>query len=143
HSSFMCFIKKDDRILFHIRIEEAFSQEHTICHVLDFCFRAGTVLKSNGISHLSSQSTSYLLSDAFCNRHCCNSTRLSTPDLPPSCKSLLGKILSHLRSFATSCFSDYNKQLMLLHSFNNLRPKLKNRQVFPLLTKAEVGLNSE
>lgn len=52
YCSLVRLIQHDDRILCEVRVNQALSEQHPVCHVLDDCFRAGTVLKSNGIAHL-------------------------------------------------------------------------------------------
>lgn len=53
----MGFIQHDDGILCQVWVNEALSQQHPICHVLDHSLRAGTVLKSDGVANLQGSET--------------------------------------------------------------------------------------
>lgn len=46
------FIQHDNGVLAQFRVDQALSQQHTVCHVLDHGLRAGAVLKTDGVTHL-------------------------------------------------------------------------------------------
>ena len=48
----MRLIQHDDCILSEVGVDQALSEQHPVCHVLDDCFWAGAVLKSNSVPHL-------------------------------------------------------------------------------------------
>ena len=50
--SLVRLVQHDDCILSEVGVDQAFSEQHPVCHVLDDCFGAGAVLKSNGVAHL-------------------------------------------------------------------------------------------
>lgn len=45
-------VQHDDGILSEVRVNQALSQQHAVCHVLDDRFWAGAILKSNSVAHL-------------------------------------------------------------------------------------------
>lgn len=52
NGAFMGLVQHDDRVLRQVRVNETFSQQHTIRHVLDHCLGTRTVLKTDRVAHL-------------------------------------------------------------------------------------------
>lgn len=52
NGSLVGLVQHDDGILSEVGVNQALSQQHAVCHVLDDCFWAGAILKSNSVAHL-------------------------------------------------------------------------------------------
>lgn len=52
--SLVSLIEHDEGVLAHVGVEQTFSLQHSVGHVLDHRLGAGAVLKSNGVTHLKS-----------------------------------------------------------------------------------------
>lgn len=59
-------IQHDDGILSEVGVNQALSQQHAICHILDDCFWAGAILKSNGVAHLHKTEEANLSTESLC-----------------------------------------------------------------------------
>jgi hypothetical protein len=106
-------IQHDDGILADIWINKTLSLEHTVRHVLDPSFWAGTILKTDGVANLLAETAADLLGNTFCNRHGSDTTWLCAAYSTVICKTVFGKILRHLSCLAGSCVPDNNKDLVL------------------------------
>ena len=45
-------VQHDNGVLAQLRVYQALSQQHTVCHVLDHSLGAGAVLETDGVAHL-------------------------------------------------------------------------------------------
>jgi hypothetical protein len=91
------------------RINQTFSLKHTIRHVLDSCLRAGTILKTDGISNVLTKWTSNFLRHSLGDGHSSDSTRLSTAYLTSVCIVRFCKILNHLGGLPRPSVSNLRK----------------------------------
>ena len=109
----MSLIQHYDGIRVYVGIKQAFTLQHTICHILDLRFRACAIFKTDSITNFLPEATSNLLSYTFCDGHCGNTTGLCATDLSSFGITFLGKILSHLSCLSRSRIANNNQDLML------------------------------
>ena len=72
-------------------------------------------------THLLSQPTTELLRDALGDRHGCDTTRLSTPDLPPHREAALRQILGDLGCLPRPCLPDNYQDLVVVDRLGEKR----------------------
>jgi len=107
-------VEHDDRVLRKGGVEQALTQEHTVCHVGDLGLGAGAVLETNGVADLLTQTAAKLFGNTLGNRHGCNTTRLGAANLALERKTLFRKVLCHLRRLIAGCLVFCTDQTCLL-----------------------------
>ena len=80
-------------------LREELTQQHAIGHVLNNCLLAGTILESNAVSHLMTNSHIHFVGYTSGNGHGRDSPGLRTPDLPKLGVSNLMEELRYLSCF--------------------------------------------
>jgi hypothetical protein len=121
-------IQNENRIRSHIRVNQAFTLEHTIRHVLDPRFRTRAILESNGIANLLAKSTSNLFGDTLRDGHSGHSTRLGASDFTAFGESFFCEILSHLGRFSRASVTDDNQDLVLSNKSVSMRKREKKQE---------------
>jgi hypothetical protein len=109
----MGFIQYNDRVSCCIWIDDTLSLEHTISHELDPRLWACAILKTDGITHFLSKSTTDLLGYSICHGRRCYTARLSTPNLSVVCRPRFGEVLHDLSSLPRTCVTNHYQDLML------------------------------
>mmetsp|Transcript_20217 Transcript_20217/g.51655 ORF Transcript_20217/g.51655 Transcript_20217/m.51655 type:complete len:213 (-) Transcript_20217:1412-2050(-) len=141
-SALMSLIQNKHRVGREVTIYQHLSQQHTVGHVFNTCFRAGHIFETNTVSHLLSKPAPKLFSYTLCYRHRSNTPGLRAPDLPIGCKSSLRQVLRHLRCLSTSRISNYDKYLMVSHSLNEPLFQIENGQALTLFQYGGVGFHT-
>ena len=118
--TFVSFVEHDDRVLREIWIQQALSQKHTICHILDDGLWRCTIFETDSVTDFFSESATELFCDTLGDRHSRHTTWLSTADLAPLAEAVFDEILSHLRRFTRTSFSNDYKDLIVSHGLEQL-----------------------
>ena len=114
-------VQHDARIVAHVLIDQRFSKEHTISHVLDLGGVRGAVLESDGVADLLSQDAASFFSHSLGDTHGGHPTRLGAPDdLAFADEPGLQKVLGHLRRLTRPGLPYHDQELVSLDDFDEL-----------------------
>jgi hypothetical protein len=104
NGTFVSLIKHDDGVPSDIRVDDAFSLQHTVRHELDLGLGTRAILETDRVPDLLAQPTTHFFCHSLCDRHGGNTTRLGTTDLPVLRETRFCEVLDDLRGLPGSLY---------------------------------------
>src|SRR5277367_3159419 len=101
-------------------------------HTFDDSFLAGTIFETDCVAYFLAKFDFHLFTNTFCNTHCCNPSRLSTPNYPEFTVSCLQQKLSKLSCLSRSCLPDNNDNLVVPNDSKKVFSNGKSGKIFSL-----------
>jgi hypothetical protein len=133
NGSLMRLVQHNHRILTQVFVQQSFSQQHTISHVLDDGPGRCVIFEPDRVTDFLAQSHSHLLTDSFCNTHGGDSSGLGASNLAFFGQTSFMQVLSDLGGLSASCLSNDNQDSVVHARSNQLLTIVENWKRLPLL----------
>ena len=135
----MCLIQYNHRVLPHLWVKEALSQQHAIGHVLYDGLGGCEVFEPNLVPHFLSELYAHFLADTLGDGHCGHTTGLCAGYLLAFlAKACFNEVLGHLSGLSWACFADNDEHLIVAYCLKELLAELEDWKRFLLLLHGKV-----
>mmetsp|Transcript_26776 Transcript_26776/g.62146 ORF Transcript_26776/g.62146 Transcript_26776/m.62146 type:complete len:301 (+) Transcript_26776:1936-2838(+) len=129
----MGFVHDNCAVSVQVRLEQGFTQKHSIRHVLDDGLLASAIFETNRVADLGTQFACHLISHALCHGHSRDSSGLRAANLAIDRVACLVQVLSQLCCLPRTCLANTDDDVVLPQEVNELLPDLEDWQALPLL----------